>query len=591
VLTADEASVRAVHDRCVERLAELEKHGFIGDRLIALFQNQWRGDNEVPFVPIVEFIAAWNRLKLQPELRLVTASVALETLEKEIGDRIPEYEGVWPDWWSNGVASTPREVAASRFAKRLLHAVNSPVFGPVTDNSKATESDILADLALFEEHTWGGAYGVALPDSLDSSGQADEKGLLAFRSMSRAAWLFSQRARTKLYPEQAGLYAINPTGATMSGWVTVPAMTLRGQSESVRDKVSGEHFPLEYLPATDSSGRPVSSRPRTSDPLPYIDDFPRPMARFWVDHLDANSARAFEPEVSKLPTQPAAPAAFTAVLDEHGWPTSLQWPGMPRPLFQGAMGDFVSIRIKSATPLQAFYSLGSTLDPVKRASMQRSLLEEVPAVPVGLVKVEETSHTVVYTQELKHASLKWLVRRLEVWKQVPRARLDIRFDRVSPDAPEIYYLAFQLPVAKGLLPQLSEGGMPFLPFREQIPGTCKDYFAIDGWAHYSTPEGHWLWVSRDAPILSLGAPNVWSRLQSAPEGTNRLFSMLFNNTWFTNYVANSSGVMDFQYDLAWMDKVAPDMDSLAESLSSETTPLVNPATRENPFVLKDLFQP
>jgi hypothetical protein len=56
-------------------------------------------------------------------------------------------------------------------------------------------------------------------------------------------------------------------------------------------------------------------------------------------------------------------------------------------------------------------------------------------------------------------------------------------------------------------------------------------------------------------------------------------------------VANSSGVMDFQYDLAWMDKVAPDMDSLAESLSSEPTPLVNPATRENSFVLKDLFQP
>ena len=67
--------------------------------------------------------------------------------------------------------------------------------------------------------------------------------------------------------------------------------------------------------------------------------------------------------------------------------------------------------------------------------------------------------------------------------------------------------------------------------------------------------------------------------------------MLFNNTWLTNYAANSSGVMDFQYDLAWMDRIAPDIDVLAESLSSEPTPLVNPATRENPFVLKDLFQP
>ena len=43
----------------------------------------------------------------------------------------------------------------------------------------------------------------------------------------------------------------------MSGWVTVPVMTLRGQFHSVRDKVTGERIPLQFLPATDPSGRPV----------------------------------------------------------------------------------------------------------------------------------------------------------------------------------------------------------------------------------------------------------------------------------------------------------------------------------------------
>jgi hypothetical protein len=103
-------------------------------------------------------------------------------------------------------------------------------------------------------------------------------------------------------------------------------------------------------------------------------------------------------------------------------------------------------------------------------------------------------------------SLDWIIRRLEVWKQEPRARLDVRFDRKSSDDPEVYYLQFQLPVARGILPELSEGGMPFVPYKEQIPGTCRDYFAIDGWAHYSMPQGHWVWVTRDAPVLSLGAP-------------------------------------------------------------------------------------
>ena len=153
MLKADEASVLAAHDHCLKSLAQLENRGYVGDRLIALFQNQWRGDNEVPFIPITDFVATWNRLKLQPDLRLVTASQAMATLEKEIGDRIPEYEGVWPDWWSNGVPAAPRELAASRFAKRFLLAAASPVFGPMDANAKVTSDDILADLARFEEHT------------------------------------------------------------------------------------------------------------------------------------------------------------------------------------------------------------------------------------------------------------------------------------------------------------------------------------------------------------------------------------------------------------------------------------------------------
>lgn len=49
--------------------------------------------------------------------------------------------------------------------------------------------------------------------------------------------------------------------------------------------------------------------------------------------------------------------------------------------------------------------------------------------------------------------------------------------------------------------------------------------------------------------------------------------------------------MDFQYDLVWMNTIAPDIDVLAESLSTEPTPLVNPAARENLLVPKGFFQP
>ncbi len=87
------------------------------------------------------------------------------------------------------------------------------------------------------------------------------------------------------------------------------------------------------------------------------------------------------------------------------------------------------------------------------------------------------------------------MRKLELWKRAPRARLTLRVDRLSSLAPEILFAAFPLPCG-GALPRLSCGGMPFTPYTDQLPGSCRDYFAVDGWAHYATPAGHWLAVTR-----------------------------------------------------------------------------------------------
>ena len=112
------------------------------------------------------------------------------------------------------------------------------------------------------------------------------------------------------------------------------------------------------------------------------------MARFWVDHLDANSTRVFELDSTSQDNQPATPATFTAHFDEHGWPTSLQWPGMSQPLFQGAMGDFRSVHSKSPTPFQAFNALTNTKDKTQRDSLRERLFVESPALAGGPVEVE-----------------------------------------------------------------------------------------------------------------------------------------------------------------------------------------------------------
>ena len=113
----------------------------------------------------------------------------------------------------------------------------------------------------------------------------------------------------------------------------------------------------------------------------------------------------------------------------------------------------------------------------------------------------------------------------------------------------------------GVLPRLSSGGQTFQPFADQLPGSCRDYFAIDGLAHYATPDGHWLWVSRDAPLVMLDGPHALARLTEPPPRTGRLLAMVYNNFWYTNFVGDSPGIMEFQFDLQWRPSVANDAEA------------------------------
>jgi hypothetical protein len=134
--------------------------------------------------------------------------------------------------------------------------------------------------------------------------------------------------------------------------------------------------------------------------------------------------------------------------------------------------------------------------------------------------------------------------------------------------------------------------MPFVPYQDQIPGSCRDYFSIDGWVQYATPQGNWLWVSRDAPLVTFGDPHVLARSTDASQETNRVFAMIFDNRWFTNFVGNSHGAMEFQFELAW--KPAADgpfsPEALADTLVCEPQVIITPAWKDDPIVARHLYR-
>jgi len=593
ILKTDEASLRAAHRRCVERIRDIEKAGYSADVLTISITNQWRFDNDPPFPQMADFVAAWNRLGLKPTMKMVTVSAAMQDLEKAFGDKAPEYTGEWTDWWANGTAGAPREVAASRMAKRYLAATRSPVCGPLDAGSLAASEELYRQLCLFDEHTWGAANSVALPYSLDTLGQFNEKARLAYRPMAKSQWLLSQRIRREVVGRAEGLWIANPAGAAFTGWVRMPASCLREDYQSLNDVKTGASIPLYFDRGLRQFGRPERPEDLTREDVSatFADNAPEQIARFWLDQLDANSLRHFQLIKEKAPSNPKTGTRPTVQLDEQGWPTTATWPGMTQPLFLTGIGEFTAIQVKAFAPRWALREIWNRGHDEKRAELRRKRLKETVAEAEGQTVAEETPHTLVYTQTLKHPRLKWATRVLEIWKDEPRARLTFRLNRLSSFDPEIFYITFAVP-CDDKLPRLTCGGMSFTPFEDQLPETCRDYFAIDGSAHYTTDAGHWLWVSRDAPLVTLGGPQPLARLESPPERTGQLLSMVYNNFWYTNFVGDSPGVMEFQYDLVWRKTLdEAEANGLAEALTMEPIQVINPAAPEQPLYLKNLYRP
>ena len=163
----------------------------------------------------------------------------------------------------------------------------------------------------------------------------------------------------------------------------------------------------------------------------------------------------------------------------------------------------------------------------------------------------------------------------------------LRLNRTSSEAPETFYVVFPFP-CESALPQTSCGDVPFVPIRDQLPSTCREYFAIDGWIHYATPAGHWIWVSRDAPLVSFGEPpQMRPAPADHPQGMSRVLAMIFDNFWETNFVADSYGVMEFRFDLAWRKELpASGVADLARTLALEPQVIINPAFKENTIVVQ-----
>jgi hypothetical protein len=389
--------------------------------------------------------------------------------------------------------------------------------------------------------------------------------------------------------KEGGFYVVNTAPKPWAGWIYVKTSAFREPVDFLVDS-SGIERKVERLSGYSQFVPPGNAEEMTSesDNDTVSDNKPDQLARFWVELGGQSHLRLTPASTATSLTQKDFKNVKIAC-DEQGWPKSIG--GISKmPLFTESPGDFVSVEFTKPQGRWQYHGILHANNPEYRDAS----LKEVRAEPAGTTKVEETDYSSIYTQAMKHPRLKWLTRQLEVYGGT-RATLTVRFHRISSELPEWFYIGCSFP-SGDTLPTASAGGMPFTPFTDQLPGTCMDYFAVDSWVNYCMPGGDktqsWTWISRDAPLVSFGGPQALKYLKGAPENVNKVYAMVLDNTWMTNFVCDEHGVFEFKFELVQgLPSDSKELAEHAETYLSTLQLIIHPNLPEDPIFMERLHKP
>lgn len=556
MLKTDEASVRKAHKVCVERLNKMTEDGYPYDFIAMSMTNQYRCDNDGPYLGLAAFVAKWNELGLQPRINFTTATQAMKRIEAKVGNKIETHKGEWPDWWSFGVAASPRELSASRQASLFVEAAKSPVWGPYPENMDKKLDQIDRDLCRYYEHTFGSWETNRDPFSLFNQAHLNTTYGFAWRPYENSQWLLAQRVRSRLSNEAEGLYAVNTGGTEYTGWIDIdPAAFVRVLYKSVIDTQTEQKQPLL---------------------------FHKNKGKLWVNNMkpDKIYKYIFSTEEIKAGTPQSKPNIGT---DGSGWPVNVKWEKHEAALLTDKFGDFFTF---NSTVGRSISNSWYEKDPaVRKQKISESSVEKESIY--GKAEVTETFYSVIYEQPFEHPSVEKGVRTIEIWKGMPKASFKISFSRKSNPDPEIMYVNFKFDPSSGF-PVTSNGGMEFKPYLDQIPGTCTDFLAVDGWVKYPAKKGSWIWSSRDAALITFGGNQFGTKSATPPANINELCAMVYNNVWEVNFLNDCIGKMEFKFDIQWSDKdmSATQIADATRTYLLEPVTFINPATREDPHTYK-----
>ena len=524
-------------------------------------------DNGFPNVTIEGFCREYNALHGDEiTLRMATLDEFFDAVEAS-GVEIPSYSGDWTDWWADGIGSTPDVVQHAREAGRKLDALRA-LDPEGKDAGVRLMDEARYNLIFYTEHTWGFCSSVSQPWDPQVNGLDKRKALFACRANELASralnnYTFAHGETAPSLLSDFYLTVVNPHARRVTDTAKFALEKLFGHHRfKVADAETGEEIPYQ-----------IGSYARG------------PMLVIQVT-LDAGETRKYR--LVEVPEGPVGSAERRATRGQEGI-TDLRF----------VFDDGLALRGYTVSPyrietpyfrirLDEKQGIASIYDKTKDAELVRSDAKYAPFTPIYEVtpaghperecevrramgrnrKSPATKRFAGEVSGIRVTEQGPLSARVEIdyrlegcefcsliltaYHLMPRLDADLRMHKKSVWDPENVYVALPFTAGEGEQFWIEKTGAVLRPRIDQLPGSCTDFYALQGGMAFCGTSGSVVIATPDAPLISMGpleAHEIVLAGEAGADNIDEVYGWVMNNFWETNFKVSLGGFHQFRYSL------------------------------------------
>ncbi|NOU71229.1 glycoside hydrolase [Paenibacillus sp. LMG 31458] len=530
-------------------------------------------DNGSPNGEIAEVIRKWNADNGdEVRIELSTLSEFFRHLKEQEAD-IPVYRGDWPDWWSDGIGSTPMQTQIYKDAQRTLRKVKR--LDPQKQIVDSAElSEIEQQLIMYAEHTWGFHASVHSPWHWNVQ-MLEVRKLAYAANASRLAHSALDKVRNAL--DGSLLHPGRPFRYRVVNTELHPSKQL---VDLEWDGFENERFKDGLEVVEESSGHVVPSQRGYQTVTVEADLKPGEQKQFFIRPAKVSKAKTTsnfklvgvdsvndiedmhphggEPEMFVI-SQYAIESPFAVIRwsEDEGivsWVNKETGEEMIREdRKHGAFTPVYEVTpaVDPINPSSIYTARSSMGRNRKGLNVKRSAGRLLKAKAVGSGPLYGVVELQFQTPGMSYYSLF-----LKLYATINRVDVAVRFHKDSVWEPENVYIS--LPFTNGSLDNetlwLDKSGALVRPWTDQLPGTLLDYSCVQEGLAFVSDDRSLMIATPDTPLIQLGSLEHGKRLlhtQQREDTERQLYAWAMTNYWETNFKATLGGFYEFRYYLGW----------------------------------------